>query len=49
MMEVIDVGEQGIEIGTPVKMVYRIKELDPQRKFKRYFWKATPSREHGHA
>lgn len=45
-MEMVDVGAGGngaaIEVGTPLRMVYRIKERDAQRGFDRYFWKATP-------
>jgi len=45
MMEVVDVGPEGLEVGQPVKMSYRIKELDPLRGYRRYFWKAVPIRE----
>ena len=35
--------EQGaLDVGAPVRMVFRIKTYDPQRKFTRYFWKAIP-------
>ncbi|MEZ2294949.1 3-oxoacyl-[acyl-carrier-protein] synthase III C-terminal domain-containing protein [Variovorax sp. RCC_210] len=37
-----DVGE--LEVGLPLRMVYRVKEFDHQRGFRRYFWKATPVR-----
>tara|TARA_A100001037_G_scaffold274601_1_gene272483 strand:- start:7821 stop:9275 length:1455 start_codon:yes stop_codon:yes gene_type:complete len=36
----IDVGD--IEVGTDVRMVFRIKSVDSVRGFVRYFWKATP-------
>lgn len=42
LMEVVDVGPAGLEVGTPLRMVYRIKEPDKIRGFNRYFWKATP-------
>lgn len=42
LMEIVDVGETALEKGTPVRMVYRIKERDRQRAYNRYFWKATP-------
>ena len=42
LMEVVDVGSDGIDIGTPLRRVYRIKELDKARGYRRYFWKATP-------
>ena len=37
-----DVGE--LAVGLPVRMVYRVKEFDRNRGFRRYFWKATPVR-----
>lgn len=43
LMEVVDVGADGLEIGLPVRMVYRIKERDRARGYNRYFWKATPA------
>lgn len=43
LMEMVDVGPQGIDVGTPMEMVFRIKERDSRRHFDRYFWKATPS------
>lgn len=42
-MEIVDVGPGGIEVGTPLSMVFRIKEHDEQRGLSRYFWKATPA------
>lgn len=42
LMEVVDVGPDGIEVGTPLKLTYRIKERDKARGYNRYFWKATP-------
>ena len=43
LMEMVDVGSQGIDVGTPLRMTYRIKERDRLRHFDRYFWKATPA------
>jgi len=37
-----DVGE--LQVGLPLRMVYRVKEYDRHRGFRRYFWKATPVR-----
>lgn len=37
-----DVGE--LAVGLPLRMVYRVKEIDRNRGFRRYFWKATPVR-----
>lgn len=35
--------EQGkVEVGLPVKMVFRIRNMDHQRGFTQYFWKAKP-------
>lgn len=41
-MEMVDVGPDGIEAGTDVEMVFRVKEKDRQRGYNRYFWKAAP-------
>jgi 3-hydroxy-3-methylglutaryl CoA synthase len=38
----LDVGE--VDSGTPMEMVFRIKDTDERRGFTRYFWKATPAR-----
>ena len=38
----LDVGE--VDSGTPMEMVFRIKDTDERRGFARYFWKATPAR-----
>ncbi|WP_340268039.1 3-oxoacyl-[acyl-carrier-protein] synthase III C-terminal domain-containing protein [Sphingobium mellinum] len=43
LMEVVDVGPEGLEVGTPLKLTYRIKERDRVRGYNRYFWKATPT------
>lgn len=42
MMEITDVGPAGLEVGTPVNMTFRIKDIDRVRRYPRYFWKATP-------
>lgn len=42
LMEMVDAGATALEAGTPLRMVYRIKEKDRQRGYNRYFWKATP-------
>jgi 3-hydroxy-3-methylglutaryl CoA synthase len=42
IMEVVDVGPDGIEPGAPLRMVMRIKERDRPRGYNRYFWKSTP-------
>jgi len=38
----LDVGE--VEAGTPMEMVFRVKDVDERRGYTRYFWKATPVR-----
>jgi len=42
LMEIVDVGTTGLAVGTPLKMAYRIKDVDHARGYPRYFWKATP-------
>ncbi|MCA0242704.1 MAG: zinc ribbon domain-containing protein [Proteobacteria bacterium] len=42
LMEMVEVGSAGLEVGTPLRVVHRIKELDRARSSPRYFWKATP-------
>lgn len=40
LMEFTDPGAADITRGTPVEFVFRIKDLDPQTGYRRYFWKA---------
>ncbi|MFT3666941.1 3-oxoacyl-[acyl-carrier-protein] synthase III C-terminal domain-containing protein [Piscinibacter sp.] len=42
LMEIVDVGQAGLDVGTPLRMVFRIKDVDKARGYPRYFWKATP-------
>lgn len=42
MMEMVDIGPAGLDVGVKLRTVFRIKERDRQRGFNRYFWKATP-------
>jgi len=42
LMEMVDVGTAGIEVGTRLEMRLRIKERDRLRHYDRYFWKASP-------
>ncbi len=44
MMDITDVAPGDVETGLPVRMVFRIKEVDEKRGFVRYFWKAAPDR-----
>jgi len=42
LMEMVDVDPASFSVGTPLRMVFRIKEKDERRHYNRYFWKATP-------
>lgn len=42
LMEMVEVGAAGVETGTPLRVVYRIKDVDRTRGYPRYFWKTTP-------
>lgn len=42
LMDFTDVEKGDIDTGLAVEMVFRIKDIDELRGFKRYFWKATP-------
>jgi uncharacterized OB-fold protein len=41
-VEFADLESQDIEVGAPVRMMFRIKTIDEKRGFVRYFWKAVP-------
>ena len=42
--EFSSVSEEDVEVGRDMRMVFRIKARDDQRKFVKYFWEATPVR-----
>jgi uncharacterized OB-fold protein len=42
LMETVDVGPGGLDVGVPLRTVFRIKERDAIRGYNRYFWKTTP-------
>ena len=44
MLDITDVEPGDVDTGLPVKMVFRVKDVDDKRGFTRYFWKATPDR-----
>ena len=44
LMEFADTDPGELQVGLPLRMVYRVKEFDRNRGFRRYFWKATPMR-----
>jgi hydroxymethylglutaryl-CoA synthase len=43
MVDFADVDPGRVEVGMPMRMVFRIKEFDPARGFTKYFWKAAPA------
>ena len=45
LMEFTDITKGEVDVGTPMEMVFRIKDKDEKRGFTRYFWKATPVRD----
>jgi 3-hydroxy-3-methylglutaryl CoA synthase len=48
MADFTDVDAGAVEVGMAMRMVFRIKEVDTQRGFPRYFWKAAPLAAGGH-
>jgi len=42
LMDFTEVDPAAIDVGLPVRMVFRIKDADSNRGFVRYFWKAAP-------
>jgi uncharacterized OB-fold protein len=42
LMEIVDVPAAGIEVGAPLRFVFRLKARDDVRHYSRYFWKAAP-------
>jgi hydroxymethylglutaryl-CoA synthase len=44
LMEFADTDADELRVGLPLRMVYRVKDFDRKRGFRRYFWKATPVR-----
>lgn len=42
MTDFTDVDEGKVDVGTPMRMTFRIKDVDTARGFVRYFWKAAP-------
>lgn len=43
MADITDVDQGEIESGRKMRMVFRIKDFDEKRGFRRYFWKAAPA------
>ena len=42
MLEFTDFGAGQIKVGDPVRLVFRVKDYDTKRHFRRYFWKPAP-------
>ena len=42
LMDFTEIDPASVDVGLPVRMVFRVKDADPNRGFVRYFWKATP-------
>ena len=47
MMDFTDVNARPVKAGARVTVHFRIKQLDEQRGFRKYFWKAIPTGEQG--
>lgn len=45
MMDFTDVEADSLAVGMPMRMTFRVKDIDAQRGFRRYFWKAAPTPE----
>lgn len=41
LMEITDIDAGQLAVGDRLRFVYRVKDIDRQRAFRRYFWKAT--------
>ena len=42
MLEFTDFKVGDVKVGAEVRMVFRVKDYDDKRKFRRYFWKPAP-------
>lgn len=49
MVDMVDVDPDGLSVGMPMRMVFRIKTRDADRGFTAYFWKAAPDDARGDA
>jgi len=43
MIDFTDIDADGLRVGQPVQMMFRIKDIDTARGFRRYYWKAAPA------
>ena len=42
MLDFANISREHLAIGGEMRMVFRVKDVDPLRGYTRYFWKATP-------
>lgn len=42
MIDFTDIDADGLKVGQPMQMMFRIKDIDTARGFRRYYWKAAP-------
>ena len=45
MIDFTDADAESVDVAAPMRMMFRIKEYDPNRGFTRYYWKAAPAGE----
>ncbi len=43
MMDFTDIDADQLAVGQAMRMMFRVKDIDTQRGFRRYFWKAAPA------
>jgi 3-hydroxy-3-methylglutaryl CoA synthase len=43
MIDFTDIEADALKVGQPMRMMFRIKDIDNARGFRRYFWKAAPA------
>ena len=42
MIDFTDIDADALKVGQPMQMMFRIKDIDTRRGFRRYYWKAAP-------
>ena len=40
---ITDIDGDALKVGQPMRMMFRIKDIDANRGFRRYYWKAAPT------
>jgi uncharacterized OB-fold protein len=43
MIDFTDCDEENVAVAATMRMMFRVKDRDPQRGFTRYYWKAAPA------